>query len=128
MNVIELRRDRYDALFAGELPYEPLPEDAEVGLSGLCSITRRSGKRISKLQVHLDELPTLVHDILATHQAAAQGEVEAQAIFGFIDTDSQNIVTDIVTNVFSQWEIAHGRRGARSCSAGRQSSGQVACN
>lgn len=43
MDPVEAREPYYDTLFRGELPYEPLPEDAEVGIAGLARITHRKG-------------------------------------------------------------------------------------
>lgn len=50
---IENREGMYDTLFRGELPYEPLPDDAQVGISGLSRITVRKGQRTEILNNHL---------------------------------------------------------------------------
>ena len=112
MSLIELspvdeRQDRYDTLFRGELPYEPLPDDIEVGISGLCRITERGGRRSEDLQEHIAELPKLIDTILIEHDLRAMDDGEA--IFSFVDDKSRDLVNPIVTGVFTKWEVTYSR-------------------
>lgn len=102
---IEMRGARYATLFRGELPYEPLPDDAEIGIAGLCRITRRSGRHATRLQAHLDTLPDIVNDILIEHDLTAMDIHRDSAVFAFSNDGSRERVTSIVQNIFTQWEI-----------------------
>ena len=101
------RGGRYDTLFRGELPYEPIPEDAQVGISGLCRATRRAGRRDSFLNDHLNQLPLLIDEILVDHDLRAMSGEEA--IFSFIEDKDREEVSAVVSETFKLWEIAQAR-------------------
>jgi len=108
-SIVDLRLARYDTLFRGELPYEPLPGDVEIGISGLCRITNNRGVRKLDLNKHLNNLPTIIDEILLEHDLAAMDGNEA--IFAFIDDDTRAKVGSIVSGIFTQWEVTHNRQG-----------------
>lgn len=104
---IEQRAARYDSLFRGEDPYNPIPEDALVGLSGLCRLTRKSGGWSQALRSHLETISNFVQDTLIEHDLAAmEGE---DAIFCFVDDEARAKVTATVSEVFRLWEITNDR-------------------
>ncbi len=101
------RDGRYDSLFRGELPYEPIPEDAQVGISGLCRATNRASRRDPILNDHLDHLPLLIDEILVDHDLRAMSGEEA--IFSFIEDKDRKEVSAVVSETFKLWEIAQAR-------------------
>ena len=104
---VNLRQERYDTLFRGELPYDPIPDGLDIGISGLRRMTNCAVKRSNALGQHLDDLPAMIGDILLEHDLAAMDEGEA--IFAFINDKSSEQVGAIVTDIIAQWEIAHDR-------------------
>lgn len=108
MDPVEAREPYYDTLFRGELPYEPLPEDAEVGIAGLARITHRKGPRLD-INGHLAVLPDIVESMLLRHDEAAQ--TSEPAIFGFVNAKARQAVSDVVADVFAQWEVTYYRHG-----------------
>lgn len=42
--VVDQRDELYDALFRGELPYQPIPEKMEVGIAGLYRLAATNGR------------------------------------------------------------------------------------
>ena len=106
---VNLREARYDTLFLGELPYEPMPEEAYVGIAGLCRVTNTSRKRSDALNEHLDKLPGIIDNILLNHDIAARQD--QAAIFGFIKPETRQDVSTIVSDIFKKWEITHDRQG-----------------
>lgn len=113
----ELRQERYDALFAGELPYEPLPPEMEVGVSGLARITRRGGARSAQTREYLEQVPEIIDNILKEHDIEAHDPDSLNAIFSFVDSseasalESRQLVGSVVAKIFVQWEVTHTKRG-----------------
>ena len=104
---IENREGMYDTLFRGELPYEPLPDDAQVGISGLSRITNRGGVRTEILNNHLSKLPTLIDHMLVEHDLSAK--LGDEAVFAFANNEARQTVSEIVCDIFTQWEVTHNR-------------------
>ena len=81
-------------LFLGELPYEPLPEESDVGLSGLWrAYTPKGGRNGFELNDRLDRLAAHVVDVVGEHDRAALSG--GDALFGFVGAKERELVTDI---------------------------------
>ena len=107
---IDQREAYYDTLFQGELPYEPLPDDGQIGIAALCRATHRAGRRADVLRNHVNNLPSIVDAILVEHDLAAKsGDGDHDAVFAFADEETRDLVGDIVTDIFTQWEVTHNK-------------------
>jgi hypothetical protein len=108
-DLVANREIAYEALFAGELPYEAQPAEEDIGLSGLWrSFTEKSGRKGVNLNEHLTVVPEIVKSILsAQDDIASSGEGEnGEAVLCFTDTKSREVVTDITAEIMSIWETA----------------------
>ena len=116
---IQMREQRYSRLFDGELMYiNPSQAQVDLGMSALARTTNRAGARPPELSEHLDTLPLIIDNILERHDLDAFGwppyELDggsANALFGFVSPEGQEIVTGIVADIFRQWEITRSRHG-----------------
>jgi len=105
---VTLRPERYKTLFMGELPYETLPPEAQVGIAGLSRQTELSGNRTPEAIHHIGNIPGIVDEILTEHDNTANADGEA--LFAFVDNETEAVVSGIVTDVISKWELASSRR------------------
>jgi len=108
MALIGNRPNAYEALFLGELPYEPQPDKQDIGLSGLWRVhTEKKGMNGNNLNALLDTLPGNVLTILQEHDRHSRSESgdDGEAIFSFIDTQQYlPIVADISSMSAKLWE------------------------
>ena len=110
MALVDRRGEVYDQLFRGELPYEPLAPEQELGIAGFARNIERRGIKTTEQTSYLDQLPDIIDRILSEHDdLSRQDEPGKEAIFSFIDSRSRKLVTSITTDIFSQWEIAQMR-------------------
>jgi len=108
-NLVENREVAHEALFQGELPYEPQPDEQDIGLSGLWRAhTRKSGLRGEIVDSHFDEIPKIVEAILSNHEKLSRSPEGANgaAMFSFLNPEIQEIVTEITTGAIKNWELA----------------------
>jgi hypothetical protein len=111
-SLADQRELHYETLFAGELPYQPLSDEATVGIAALARTTFRGGQRPVALKEHLANLPDLVSDYLDIHDELGRySEDPSVAVFCFVDEEDRLEVTGIVTEVIEQWERACHRLG-----------------
>ena len=108
-NLVENREVAHEALFQGELPYEPQPEEQDIGLSGLWRAhTTKRGRGGEIIESHFDEIPKIVGAILSNHEKLSRSPEGANgaAIFSFLNPEIQEIVTEITTGAIKNWELA----------------------
>jgi hypothetical protein len=108
-NLVENREVAHEALFQGELPYEPQPEEQDIGLSGLWRAhTQKGGRKGEIVDSHFDEIPKIVDAILSNHEKLSRSSEGANgaAIFSFLNPELQEIVTEITTGAIKNWELA----------------------
>lgn len=104
---VEQREERYEALFAGEVSFDST--ESHLSISGLCRDTVRKGRRKPELVDRIEALPHIVDTVLDEHDTAAN---EGQdSIFAFRDERTKKIVSEVVQEVFTQWEVVRSRRG-----------------
>ncbi|MEK7594684.1 MAG: hypothetical protein AAB436_03545 [Patescibacteria group bacterium] len=111
---VEMRSERYAQLFDGELEYleVPLVDETELSLSALARTTNRAGGRRPELREHLATLPAAIDEILDEHDTAAHTDSDStNALFAFVSPEDREIVSGIVADVFTQWEISQSRHG-----------------
>ena len=97
-NLVENREVAHEALFQGELPYEPQPEEQDIGLSGLWRAhTTKRGRKGEITDSHFDEIPKIVEAILSNHEKLSRSPEGANgaAIFSFLNPEIQEIATEI---------------------------------
>ena len=97
-NLDENREVAYEALFQGELPYEPQPDEQDIGLSGLWRAhTQKGGRKGEIIDSHFDEIPKIVEAILSNHEKLSRSPEGANgaAIFSFLNPEIQEIATEI---------------------------------
>ena len=108
-NLVENREIAHEALFQGELPYEPQPDEQDIGLSGLWRAhTRKSGRKGETVDSHFDEIPKIVEKILSDHERLRRSPEGANgaAIFSFLNPEAQTLVSNITTGCIKNWELA----------------------
>ena len=108
-NLVQNREISHEALFQGELPYEPQPDEQDIGLSGLWRAhTRKSGSRGETVDSHFDVIPKIVEKILSDHERLSRSPEGANgaAIFSFLNPEAQTLVSDITTGCIKNWELA----------------------
>lgn len=116
-NCLLMRREvAYDALFRGEIPYEPEPDYDKIGLSGLWRAhTGKNGKPFNSWRAHLDEIPVYVDLILESHdEMSRSSEANAatgETVFCFVSDSARKDVTDITASVWQTWERSLFKRG-----------------
>lgn len=106
---MEDRAETYDALFSGELPNRPQPDEASVGLSGLWRIwTEKRGARGGRLTRRLNTVPEAVANTLKRHEDHARSETDDNnAIFGLTHPEETlPILTHITSETIKLWEAA----------------------
>lgn len=107
--LVESRQLYYETLFQGELSRETPPEDAYVGVASLYRITHKKGMRSRRLTEHLEKIPNIVETVLAGHDIEAlEG---GDSIFYITSDEDRKLITGVVANIFTRWEVAHSRRG-----------------
>ena len=106
------REHAEDALFRGELPYEPQPPEPDIGLAGLYRTTRKSGSRGEELETQQSVAQTKVREILSDHQRLSRdpNAPEGSAIFSFLDSNYQSLVTEITAQCIANFELGLYRR------------------
>ncbi len=107
--IVAERAERYNTLFADELSVYTPTEEAQVGISGLTRATLRTGGRSQELRQHLSDLDQIISTILLEHDQASRQD--GNSLFAFMNDDSRRVMTDVTTQVFTQWELALNRRG-----------------
>jgi hypothetical protein len=114
--LIEQRPELYHQLFNGELPYNPLAPGESLGIAGFSRNIRRSGWQSEELQGHLSGLPSLITEILENHQIESTelDPASDKAVFSFIHGEDLDLVSEITTDIFTQWEIASVRDTGKS--------------
>ena len=108
-NLVENREVAHEALFQGELPYEPQPDEQDIGLSGLWRAhTTKRGRKGEIIDSHFDEIPKIVGAIISDHEKLSRSPEGANgaAIFSFLNPEIQEIVTEITTGAIKNWELA----------------------
>ena len=115
LSLLENRRVAYEAAFLGELPYEPQPEESDIGLSGLWrAYSRKNGPPGNKLGPILEEIPATVGSILIDHEAHSRSDRgdDGEAVFSLIEPESTlPILADITSRVMYFWGMGLGRNG-----------------
>jgi len=106
------REHAQDALFRGELPYEPQPSEPDIGLAGLHRTTKKQGRRGEELETQQSVAQTKVREILSDHQRLSRdpNAPEGSAIFSFIDPKYQSLVTEITAQCIANFELGLYRR------------------
>ena len=107
--IVENREVAHEALFQGELPYEPQPDEQDIGLSGLWRAhTKKGGRKGEIVDSHFDEIRKIVGAILSNHEKLSRSPEGANgaAIFSFLNPEIQEIVTEITTGAIKNWELA----------------------
>jgi DNA-directed RNA polymerase specialized sigma subunit len=112
---IEDRVVAYESLFNGELPYNTMPEEADIGIAGLWrAFVCKDGRTGDDLALLLDNVPGTVQEILTYHQHASSQE-DGNAVFGLLYPEvALPIVTGITTRIMTLWEKALYRHGEPS--------------
>ncbi len=108
-NLVENREVAYEALFKGELPYEPQPDQLDIGLSGLWrAYTTKEGKKGETVNNHFDQIPLIVESILSDHEKLSRSSDGSggAAIFAFLNPEYQALVSEITTGAVKNWELA----------------------
>ncbi len=113
MSLVENREVAYEALFLGELPYNPQPNLQDIGLAGLWRAhTIKKGSNGDALNELLSAVPSIVTDTLLEHDAVAHsGDADGEAIFSFIDRNTLPGVANTTAQVVKLWEKALWRNG-----------------
>ena len=120
---IDNRPVAYEALFAGQLPYEPQPAEEDIGLAGLWRVyTSKAGSAGKELGTYLDQLPDRITKILAAHERQSRlNEPDKSnepdkpvAFFSLINPEeSLPVITTLTTEIFKCWEKSAYRNGYR---------------
>ena len=108
-NLVDNREVAHEALFKGELPYEPQPDEEDIGLSGLWRAhTHKKGAKGETVNSHFDEIPKIVELILSDHERLSRTPEGSNgaAIFSFLSPEAQAIVSEITTGAIKNWELA----------------------
>ena len=108
-DLLDNRAAAYEALFLGELPYNPQPDEADIGLSGLWRVhTPKRGRNGDELNYHLDTIPSQVYGLLLEHDIAAHNPDEpVETIFGLLDPKTTlPIISNITSQALTLWEKA----------------------
>lgn len=105
----------YDFLFAGEIPSETTAniDGANLSMAGLCRATvRHTGQYPHALRQRLDDLPHTIDTILEHHDIQARAGDE-KAAFAFTNDQHRQLVGELVSGVFKQWEITRSKNNQR---------------
>jgi len=108
-NLVDNREVAYEALFQGELPYEPQPDEQDIGLSGLYrEYTSKKGKPRGIEESHYDRIPEIINAILSDHESLSRSPEGANggAIFSFLKPEYQTIIMELTSGAIIKWEKA----------------------
>jgi hypothetical protein len=98
--------DTYQTLFEGELCWDEPYVEAELGMAGLCRITRRSGGTRNPFSYTPDD----VLRILARHEFDAYGGFEPPVLEGHTRAE-RHAIGETTGEIFRQWNITRERLG-----------------
>ena len=108
-NLVDNREVAYEALFQGELPYEPQPDEQDIGLSGLYrEYTSKKGRPRGIEESHYDRIPEIINAILSDHESLSRSPEGANggAIFSFLKPEYQTIIMELTSGAIIKWEKA----------------------
>ena len=112
MSLVDNREMAREALFFGELPYQPMPEEADIGIAGLLRVyTPKRGRNGGDLNDALSRVPDQVIKILVAQQVVATQCDNGDAVFSFIDMDTPTAraVIGVTAYCMQAWEKAMHR-------------------